>query len=165
VHVCVCSCRRARVRALTRTNNSGPTLPAPFVGPEWMTPEFMDKLAKNPNMLRALSDPRMTPLLEEMQSNPTSAAKKLQARGFFPRISCTEYVALHAVPSVPPSWTFGISIAFSTHNICLLPWKFRYSAGRIMLHNLYSARSHHLSPPPHLCTRIPLSWLRTPSHS
>jgi hypothetical protein len=45
-----------------------------------MTPEFMDKLAKNPNMLRALSDPRMTPLLEEMQSNPTSAAKKLQAR-------------------------------------------------------------------------------------
>jgi hypothetical protein len=43
-----------------------------------MTPDFMDKVAKNPNMLRALSDPRMTPLLEEMQSNPAEAAKKLK---------------------------------------------------------------------------------------
>ena len=97
-----------------------------------MTPEFMDKLAKNPNMLRALSDPRMTPLLEEMQSNPTSAAKKLQARGFFPRISCTEYVALHAVPSVPPPRTFCISIAFSTHNICLPPLKILMQCGEYL---------------------------------
>ena len=40
----------------------------------------MDKVSKNPRMLAALGDPRMTPLLEEMQTNPTSAMKKLNVR-------------------------------------------------------------------------------------
>jgi hypothetical protein len=60
VSVCVCLCLSVRAS-------------------EWMTPDLFAKLASNPKLMRALNDPRMNPLLEEMQTNPKSAAAKLQA--------------------------------------------------------------------------------------
>lgn len=60
-----------RICSLTRS-----LLPA-----EWMTPDFFAKIASNPRLLKAISDPRLTPFLQDMQHNPTKAMKQMKVRG------------------------------------------------------------------------------------
>lgn len=43
-----------------------------------MTPDFLTKISENPRLLRAISDPRMTPFLEEMQKNPAAAMARMK---------------------------------------------------------------------------------------
>lgn len=45
---------------------------------EWMTPDFMETISKNPRLLLALQNPRFTQAIEEMKTNPTAALTKYQ---------------------------------------------------------------------------------------
>lgn len=45
---------------------------------EWMTPDFMENMSKNPRLLLALQNPRFTQAIEEMKTNPTAALAKYQ---------------------------------------------------------------------------------------
>ncbi len=43
---------------------------------KWMTPELMEKFARNPVLRNGLADPRCMAALEEFQRNPKEAFKK-----------------------------------------------------------------------------------------
>ncbi|EQC31369.1 hypothetical protein SDRG_10971 [Saprolegnia diclina VS20] len=45
---------------------------------DWMTPDFMDKLAKNPKLCVALQNPRFTTAIQELSTNPEKAMAKYQ---------------------------------------------------------------------------------------
>ncbi|KDO33413.1 hypothetical protein SPRG_19403 [Saprolegnia parasitica CBS 223.65] len=45
---------------------------------DWMTPDFMDKLAKNPKLCIALQNPRFTAAIQELSTNPEKAMAKYQ---------------------------------------------------------------------------------------
>ncbi|OQR96956.1 plectin-like protein [Achlya hypogyna] len=45
---------------------------------DWMTPEFLDKLSKDPKLCTALQNPRFTAAIQEMSSNPEKAVAKYQ---------------------------------------------------------------------------------------
>ena len=45
---------------------------------EWMTKDFMTSVAENRVLARALADPRTTEFLQEMQTNPQAAVKRMK---------------------------------------------------------------------------------------
>jgi hypothetical protein len=43
-----------------------------------MNQDFFNKLAANPRLLRAVSDPRLSPFLQEMQDDPKRATARMK---------------------------------------------------------------------------------------
>ena len=43
---------------------------------KWLTPEFMEKLAKNPKLLKAFSDPQYMQVMSEMGKDPKACVQK-----------------------------------------------------------------------------------------
>jgi hypothetical protein len=43
-----------------------------------MNQDFFNKLASNPRLLRAVSDPRLSPFLQEMQDDPKRATARMK---------------------------------------------------------------------------------------